>query len=291
MPDNFNDDIIDREARCVTQMMKDGDHLSAASKLQEDARAYRPGEFTELVGQVRALSKSQDTLTHLEIDPLPTPDGDPRGKLNVSMVTPAIDGQGRQYVDQNGRPMVVVEPVAQIDNHERVQVVNVCPRVEIPPPPIYVERPWLRLDEHRERVRFDVRLPGIGIDVNIGGGRDWERRPDFDRGRWGSGHYESGRWESGRWDGGSRESTHGNNNNNNSNNRETTINNTTIINKTEVKNTTVNKNETINRNETVNNNNNSRHETVVTRPPQHAEQQHAPARRDDHDDKHDKKKK
>jgi hypothetical protein len=280
MVDNFNDDVIDREARCVTQMMKDGDHLSAASKLQEDARAYRPGEFTELVGQVRALSKSQDTLTHLEIDPITTPDGDPRGKLNVSMVTPAIDRDGRQYVDQNGRPMIVIEPVAQIDNHERVQVINVMPRCEVPPPPVNCgERSWVRIDEHREHVRFDVRLPGFGINVNIGGGHDYERRPDFGR----YNPFERGRSE-GHWDG--RNRSNGGHNNN-----ETIINqnNTTIINET--KNTTINKteNKTEVRNTTVNNNNH--HDTVINKPvvvPPHREQPH---REERHEDKHDDKRK
>jgi len=189
MPD-FCDDPIDREARAVTQMMASGDHLSAARRLQEDAVNFRPGEYTELLGEVKGMSKVANTPSHLEMTPIPSYDGDSRGAINVAMVSPATDQQGRQYIDQDGRPMAVVANIATIDNHAKLPIITPCPRVELPPPPCHVERPWLIIDEHRERVRFDVGFKIGDVNVHIGG----------DNGRYGGGGWDRG----GGWGGGDR---------------------------------------------------------------------------------------
>lgn len=271
MPDNW-DDPVDNEARRVHQMLKDGDRAGAARRLQDDAAFYRPGQFTELCGELKGMQNLDDTLTHIEMTPVPG-FGDDKGKIDVSLVTPAIDRCGRQYIDQDGRPMAFVDPIAQVDNTKRAEYVVCRPPIAIEPPPCRIERPWIRLDEHRERVRFDIRLPNFGLDVQIGGGGHphWEPRPPFgDRPYYGGGN--NGGW---RRDGGN----YPRGNDTRVNNNTTIINEThnTTINRTTVKNETNIKNETNVKNEThVRGNANVHNETKVR------VEQHVPVRPQPH---------
>lgn len=190
MPDYYQDPI-DREANTVTELLRQGDHASAAARLQDSATRYRPQQFTALVAQVEGRSKSEHTISHLEITPIVSATGRD-DRLNVTLITPALDNRGRQYVDGDGRPMAYIDQIAQIQNSARTQVVELC-RPPVRRDPSYVDRPWLR-DHGRDRVTFGARvddngssfrlgvnLGGLDLGFRIDGGRDYERRPDHRR--------------------------------------------------------------------------------------------------------------
>lgn len=175
-------DRIDANARTAAELADSGQNLNALYKMQDDIRDSRtPLQAIQYASEVKGMLATRGSQAHVNMC-----ENERTGAVDVTLEIPALSADGRQYVDQLGRPMLIKQQVAHIETRSPIpdRVIVLPPRIDVPPPPCYEERAWLRLDEHRGKVRFDLNIGGVRIDIGTGGGDRHHGPPIFDPRRW-----------------------------------------------------------------------------------------------------------